>query len=62
MGGVDVTGWAPVTMRWPEQATQWVDGLGAAKELAGGELASTALRLASLDLSLIHISEPTRPY
>jgi hypothetical protein len=36
-------------MRWPEQATQWMDGLGAAKDLAGGELASTALRLASLD-------------
>lgn len=49
MGVADVTGWAPVTMRWPEQATQWMDGLGAAKELAGGELASTALRLASLD-------------
>lgn len=41
--------WAPVTMRWPEQATQWMDGLGAAKDLAGGELVSTALRLASLD-------------
>lgn len=41
--------WAPVTMRWPEQATQWMDGLGAAKDLAGDELASTALRLASLD-------------
>jgi hypothetical protein len=41
--------WEPVTMRWPEQATQWMDGLGAAKDLAGGELASTALRLASLD-------------
>lgn len=41
--------WAPVTMRWPEQATQWMDGLGAAKDLAGSEMASTALRLASLD-------------
>lgn len=41
--------WAPVTMRWPEQATQWMDGLGAAKDLAGSELASTALRLASLE-------------
>lgn len=41
--------WAPVTMRWPEQATQWMGGLSAAKELAGGELVSTAKRLAGLD-------------
>ncbi|MNM23665.1 hypothetical protein D3C81_340700 [compost metagenome] len=41
--------WAPVTMRWPEQATQWMDGLKDAQDLAGGELASTALRLAGLD-------------
>lgn len=41
--------WAPVTMRWPAQATQWMDGLGAAKDLAGAELVSTALRLANLD-------------
>jgi hypothetical protein len=41
--------WAPVTMRWPEQATQWMGGLSAAKDLAGGELVSTALRLASLE-------------
>ncbi len=41
--------WSPVTMRWPEQSTQWMDGLGAAKDLAIGELASTALRLASLE-------------
>ncbi|MDU9040256.1 hypothetical protein NHG97_16280 [Pseudomonas corrugata] len=40
--------WAPVTMRWPEQATQWMGGLAAAKNLAGGELASTAQRLAGL--------------
>jgi len=40
--------WAPVTMRWPEQATQWMGGLSAAKELATGELASTAQRLAGL--------------
>ncbi|WP_432779727.1 hypothetical protein QZH45_21305 [Pseudomonas corrugata] len=40
--------WAPVTMRWPEQATQWMDGLTAAKNLAGGELASTAQRLVGL--------------
>ncbi|MDD1138560.1 hypothetical protein M5G22_13485 [Pseudomonas sp. TNT2022 ID233] len=41
--------WSPVTMRWPEQATQWMDGLKDAQDLAGGELASTALRLTSLD-------------
>ncbi|WP_313314941.1 hypothetical protein [Stutzerimonas nitrititolerans] len=41
--------WAPVTMRWPEQATQWMAELDAAKDLAGGELASTAQRLAGLD-------------
>jgi len=36
-------------MRWPEQATQWMGELSAAKDLAGGELASTAQRLAGLD-------------
>jgi len=36
-------------MRWPEQATQWMAELDAAKDLAGGELASTAQRLAGLD-------------
>lgn len=41
--------WAPVTMRWPEQATQWMADLDAAKNMAGGELAGTALRLAGLD-------------
>ena len=41
--------WAPVTMRWPEQATEWMGELSAAKGLAGGELASTAQRLAGLD-------------
>lgn len=44
-----MTAWAPVTMRWPEQATQWMGELSAAKDLAGGELASTAQRLAGLD-------------
>ena len=29
--------WAPVTMQWPEQATQWMGGLSAAKDLATGE-------------------------
>ena len=41
--------WSPVTMRWPEQATQWMGELTAAKDLAGAELASTAQRIASLD-------------
>ncbi|MGB4488669.1 MAG: hypothetical protein WBI95_24665 [Pseudomonas veronii] len=41
--------WAPVTMRWPEQATQWMGELTAAKNLAGSELAGTATRLAGLD-------------
>nr|WP_250546844.1 hypothetical protein [Stutzerimonas nitrititolerans] len=36
-------------MRWPEQATQWMAELDVAKDLAGGELASTAQRLAELD-------------
>ena len=41
--------WVPVTMRWPEQSTQWMGDLSAAKDLAGGELASTAQRLAGLN-------------
>ncbi|WP_433786019.1 hypothetical protein [Pseudomonas frederiksbergensis] len=41
--------WAPVTMRWPEQATQWMGGLSAAKDLAGSELVSTTQRLAGLE-------------
>ena len=41
--------WAPVTMRWPGQATQWMDQLSEAQGLAGGELASTAKRLADLN-------------
>jgi hypothetical protein len=36
-------------MQWPEQATHWMGELSAAKDLAGGELASTAQRLAGLD-------------
>lgn len=44
-----MTTWAPVTMQWPEQATHWMGELSAAKDLAGGELASTAQRLAGLD-------------
>ena len=41
--------WAPITLRWPEQATGWMQQLGAAKDLASGELASTAMRLSGLD-------------
>lgn len=40
--------WAPVTMRWPEQATLWMGQLTAAKDLASTEQASTAKRLADL--------------
>ncbi len=41
--------WTPVTMRWPTQATQWMDDLAAAKNLAGGELVNTVARLTGLD-------------
>ncbi|QLG94898.1 hypothetical protein HZF02_24475 [Pseudomonas yamanorum] len=41
--------WPPVTMRWPEQATQWMGQLSAAHTLASGEQASTAKRLADLN-------------
>ncbi len=41
--------WVPVAMRWPAQATKWMDDLGRAKELAGTELLTTAKRLADLD-------------
>lgn len=40
--------WAPITMRWPEQATQWMGQLSSAKDLAGSELASAGDRLAGL--------------
>ncbi|WP_338522407.1 hypothetical protein NUH87_19935 [Pseudomonas batumici] len=41
--------WAPVTLRWPAESTQWMEDLGPAKDLAGSELVSTARRLADLD-------------
>lgn len=41
--------WSPVAMRWPAQATTWMDDLAHAKTLAGGELVSTAKRLVELD-------------
>ncbi|HFO1262962.1 TPA: hypothetical protein ACHIV7_001907 [Pseudomonas aeruginosa] len=40
--------WAPVTIRWPAQTTRWLDDLGVAQQLAGGELAGTAERLRGL--------------
>jgi hypothetical protein len=40
--------WSPVAMRWPSEATRWMDQLQAAKTLAGNELASTGQRLAGL--------------
>lgn len=41
--------WAPVAMRWPAQATKWMDDLAPAKALAGADLVGTAKRLAELD-------------
>lgn len=41
--------WTPVAMRWPAQATQWLDDLEPAKNLAGSEALATAKRLAGLD-------------
>lgn len=40
--------WAPVTLRWPAEATRWMDQLDTAKALAVSELASTAQRLSGL--------------
>ncbi|WP_093387431.1 hypothetical protein [Pseudomonas sp. UC 17F4] len=40
--------WSPVQMRWPVEATQWMNQLGAAQDIAGKELASTGQRLAGL--------------
>lgn len=41
--------WTPITLRWPAQATQWMNGLEPAKDLANAELANTSQRLAALD-------------
>lgn len=41
--------WSPVTMRWPEQATQWMGDLSAAQNMASAELVSTAQPLSGLD-------------
>ena len=40
--------WAPITLRWPEQSTQWLSDLDVAKGLADNELTSTGQRLAGL--------------
>ncbi|MGY2361538.1 hypothetical protein ACW9IO_03185 [Pseudomonas azotoformans] len=40
--------WAPITMRWPEQSTQWLGALDDAKLLAGNEQTATAQRLQGL--------------
>ena len=40
--------WSPITLRWPEQSTQWLADLDDAKLLATSELASTAQRLEGL--------------
>lgn len=44
----DPVTWSPVKLRWPVRATQWLDGLSAARALASGELAGTDLRLKEL--------------
>lgn len=40
--------WSSVKMRWPALATQWMNQLDAAKQLAGSELTSTGIRVAGL--------------
>jgi len=40
--------WSPVAMRWPTEATAWMNQLGAAQALAGSELTSTSKRLEGL--------------
>ncbi|MFJ2451376.1 hypothetical protein ACIOWK_06655 [Pseudomonas protegens] len=40
--------WAPMAMRWPEQATTWMGALDKAKGLAGDEMASSSDRLKGL--------------
>ncbi|MGV6475028.1 hypothetical protein [Azotobacter vinelandii] len=40
--------WTPLALRWPTQATQWLDALDTARDLAGNELTATGLRLTGL--------------
>ena len=51
--------WTPVTMQWPAEATQWMEQMTGAKDMATAQLAGASERLGSLagqvttDLSLI---------
>lgn len=40
--------WAPIQLRWPEQATQWMDQMAGARELIQGEMVNTADRVSQL--------------
>nr|WP_177522996.1 hypothetical protein [Pseudomonas sp. v388] len=40
--------WAPVRLRWPEQATQWMSQMGSARDLIQTEMASTGERVSKL--------------
>ncbi|MFK3970208.1 hypothetical protein ACI2KS_05705 [Pseudomonas sp. NPDC087358] len=40
--------WTPVSMQWPTEATQWMDKLAAAKDLAASELQGAGQRLSAL--------------
>lgn len=41
--------WAPISIRWPEQASQWMSGMGATAALAEHELQSTVIRVSRLE-------------
>lgn len=43
--------WSPVTMQWPSEATQWLEGLDEAKTLASAEMVKTQERLAGMTAS-----------
>jgi hypothetical protein len=50
--------WAPVTMRWPEQSTQWMGELAGVQDMATAELGKTAERVTGLvDLVKIDASQ-----
>ncbi|RMP81127.1 hypothetical protein [Pseudomonas syringae] len=40
--------WSPVNIRWPEQSTQWMDGLTEAQDMATAALGKTAERVQGL--------------
>ena len=52
----------PQTWRWPPAAAGWLPLMGALVLLSGLLLALVAVLHLGESLSLIHISEPTRPY